>query len=151
MTFNRRDFILGAVGVCVGGAVATATGLGYYYVSKGDRKKIVMPIIEDDLRSWVLTDDDFKVLEKFDTMPKASGIELLDNTDILGARDFEERRVASIQECLTACEKTIECNAFTYARLSHPIKDKRHMCWLKGDGNPERIIDDVHYISGIKR
>jgi hypothetical protein len=51
-------------------------------------------------------------------------------------------------ECRSACEEELSCNAYTYAKESHPIPSKQGHCWLKKEGFTYN--KNENYISGIK-
>ena len=55
-----------------------------------------------------------------------------------------------INECLKKCTYEERYNSFTYAKLSHPLSNKRSTCWLKSGSAPEYVVSDIHYISGFK-
>jgi hypothetical protein len=147
---SRRNFLFGVVGFGLGGALATATGLGVYYYRRSRRQ--VPWIVRDSasLEEWVLTESDFNALAELDGVPGSEALQIMDNVDIPASGDFRAERVSSARECVAACEADEQCNAFTFARLSHPQEHKRHMCWLKENGKPDRLVDDVHYISGLR-
>jgi hypothetical protein len=52
-------------------------------------------------------------------------------------------------ECEKACEDELKCNAYTYAKTSHPIPSKQGHCWLKRESFSYK--KDGYYISGIKK
>jgi len=157
MDLKRRGFLFGSIGFVAGGALATATGLGAYYYRRRQRRLNAgaAPAINWNngsaglgLDDWVLTEEDLDMLAELEAVPTSEKLELLDDVDIPGAGDYRSERVSGIDQCVSMCENDGECNAFTFARLSHPLEDKRHMCWLKRDRNPETLVSDIFYISG---
>lgn len=62
MTLRRRDFLLGTLGFCIGGALAAATGLSYYYIRRA-RRAAVSPNGEISAEEWVLTKADYREME----------------------------------------------------------------------------------------
>lgn len=156
MKLERRELLIAGLGFGVGGALATTTGLGYYYVRRARRlanapvRQVMRVPSDTSVENWVLTDDDRQVLEQSDGLPESQTLEILDNVDIPGSGDLRAEDVSSVSQCIAACEADDQCNAFTFARMSHPLAEKRHKCWLKSQKNPERRIIDVNYISGLK-
>jgi hypothetical protein len=57
--------------------------------------------------------------------------------------------VGGVDQCEEACEAELNCNAYTYAKTSHPIPSKQGHCWLKQESFIYK--KDGNYISGIKR
>ena len=55
----------------------------------------------------------------------------------------------AIDICAQQCKQTEQCDFFTLAKNNHPIKAKRHVCWLKKEGVQAR--KGTNYISGIKQ
>ena len=156
MNLRRRELLVAGVGFGVGGALATATGLGAYYVRRSRRlakpsvRQVRRKPSDSALDNWVLTDADRQTLVESDGLPQSQTLEILDNVDIPGAGDLRAEDVSSVSQCVAACEADDQCNAFTFARLSHPIDNKRHKCWLKSEKNPQRRVTDINYISGLK-
>lgn len=152
MTILRRAFLFGFASFGVGAAAMMATDFALNASAKERTVTPPQPRYFDDtgVRDWVLTDGDFDVLATQDGLPRSSTLSLMDNADIPGGGDFREARMSNVTECVTACEEDEACNAFTYARLSHPRADKRNMCWLKSEGDAERAVDSIHYISGVR-
>lgn len=150
---SRRDLLVGALGFGVGGVLATATGLGYYFHRRAARSNAQRPTVpvSTGIDDWVLTEADRREAANRDDMPDNAVLDLLDNVDISGGGDIRDLRVNEVGECISACENDKQCNAFTFARLSHPITEKRHMCWIKSDRDPPTRILDVHYISGLRK
>ena len=147
---TASDFPVGTVSFCIGGALTAATGLGYYYLQQ-ERQAVPSQVRESGGEEWVLTEADYQEMAVRNALPKSQTLELLDNVDIPGAGDLRAEKVSGISECVASCEADEDCNAFTFARMSHPLKDKRHMCWIKSERNPERLVSDFYYISGRKR
>ncbi|MEO0946080.1 MAG: PAN domain-containing protein [Pseudomonadota bacterium] len=151
---NRRELIIAALGLGIGGSLATGTGLGYYYYRRSQRQVNVRQVrrkaSDSAVDNWLLTDADHAALAERNDLPSSDAIQILENVDIPGAGDLRSERVANVSECVAACEADDQCNAFTFARISHPETEKRHMCWIKGQENPERQLMNIHYISGIK-
>lgn len=81
-------------------------------------------------------------------MREATSMELLDDTDLMGA-DYDSSKVTQVSQCIQLCETDDKCQSFTYARASHPRANKRNMCWLKtkADIKPRQ---NVTYVSGRK-
>lgn len=71
----------------------------------------------------------------------------LDGHDLMGG-DYDNKRVADADACLKACESDAKCTGYTYAKVTHPIKDKHNMCYLK-DGRVRYMVDG-NYVSGIR-
>jgi hypothetical protein len=152
MTLQRRSFLFGAVGFSVGAAwvMAADDWTGALSVRQtGPAQPRPMGSM-DGLQDWVLTDGDLSALAELDGLPRSEALRIMDNVDIPGAGDYRAESVSSVDACVAACEEDGFCNAFTFARMTHPSAEKRHMCWLKSEPNPERFIDDVHYVSGIR-
>jgi hypothetical protein len=74
----------------------------------------------------------------------------LAGVDFMGGdlRDFKTI-AGSSSECEKACEDELKCNAYTYAKTSHPIPSKQGHCWLKRESFSYK--KDSNYISGIKK
>ena len=151
MNLQRRGFLLGSIGFVAGGSLATVTGLGAYYYRRrnaGARLAINRNDLAASLDDWILTEEDMEILADLEAIPTSETLEILDDVDIPGAGDYRSERVSGIDQCVSMCEDDDNCDAFTFARLSHPLENKRHMCWLKGDRNPETLLSDIFYISG---
>lgn len=146
MKLMRRDFLTLLIGGSVGGAVAMATGLTYYYT----RIRWSPPRVSNDAvpSDWILTEKDLEIFAEADKAVSSDQLVILDNSDIPGSGDYQAKRVQNLGECVTSCEQDSKCQAFTYARSTHELPGKRQMCWLKTD-KPEKIITDlVTYVSG---
>lgn len=145
---NRRDFLFMFTGCIFGGAIASTTGLGaYYYLRK---RRYLMREIDVGLDDWVLSDTDWEQLQSTNFFTQETNFEMLSDTDLPGAGDYKSRRLGSLAECAMFCEDDVDCSAFTYAKLSHPNKKKRNMCWLKKQKTPDNVIKSLHYVSGLK-
>ena len=146
---NRRDFLFGTLGVALGGAVASTTGMGVYYWRRAREGYVAFESARvPGIEQWILNQADHDDLARRTAAPESQHIEILDDVDIPGAGDFRDLQVSGVDDCLTACANDDQCNAFTFARLSHPVDHKRHMCWLKSERNPERLVASPHYVSG---
>lgn len=150
MKLTRRDFLGFVAGGTVGGAVATATGLTYYYkvVKWRPGKPRLAPEPSDG--GWILSQEDLDAFAEADRLVESDTLTMLDNADIPGSGDYKSMRVRNLGECVTACEEDSQCQAFTYARSTHELPRKRQMCWLK-ENKPEeeRIVTDLlTYVSG---
>ena len=143
MRLSRRDALILLVGGTLGGAVATTTGLTYYYT-----KVKWYPGPPPPSEGWLLTQEDLDALAEADRVVESTKLDILDNTDIPGSGDYSSTRVRNLGECVAACEEDSNCKAFTYARSTHAQPAKRQMCWLKEDA-PERIVvESPTYVSG---
>ncbi|WP_460082807.1 PAN/Apple domain-containing protein [Roseibium sp. LAB1] len=147
---SRRDFLLGVGGVAIGGAVATAVGLTF----RAEIKKIIgLPGLPEDRTlptyddGWLLTEEEWETFQNADKAVTSEILEIRDNVDIPGG-DYEEVKVNSVQECVTACEEDSSCKAFTYARASHSDSKKRRACWLKSGSTGTPSTGDSRYLSG---
>lgn len=148
---QRRDFLFGTAGFVVGTVFVFGTAATMYQARKARRAAAASAgprRVQGGMDDWVLTDADRSEIAARNAMSESQSLELLDNIDIPGAGDMRSERVANVDECIASCEGDDSCNAFTFARMSHPNAGKRHMCWIKSDRNPERLVSDVHYISG---
>ena len=144
-----RDFLFGTIGFGVGSALYMGTA--EHFLQARRSRMTVFPtrrVEGGGMDDWVLTNADRSEIAARNAMSESQSLELLDNIDIPGAGDMRSERVANVDECIASCEGDDSCNAFTFARMSHPNAGKRHMCWIKSDRNPERLVSDVHYISG---
>lgn len=61
--------------------------------------------------------------------------------------DLEADKVGSYDECAIKCLEDDACEKFIYAKIGHPLKNKRNMCWTK-NGVVSRKIDS-NYTSGV--
>jgi hypothetical protein len=150
MKLKRRDFLAFAIGGTLGGAVATATGLTYYYQRVKPWHIFARAQRQAAPANWILNEEDLEAFARADALVESNQMEMLDNTDIPGSGDFRATRVRNLGECVTACASEDRCKAFTYARSTHALPEKRQMCWLKED-DPERIVSGLStYVSGTK-
>lgn len=150
MSLSRRDFLTFLIGGTLGGAVATTTGLTYYYTKLKprnlDMRAVSQPLPADD--EWLLTEADLEAFAEADRMVDSTELTMLDNTDIPGSGDFQSMRVRNLGECVSACEANSDCQAFTYARSTHALPAKRQMCWLKSE-EPQTLVSELStYVSG---
>ncbi|MCK7615564.1 PAN domain-containing protein [Roseibium sediminicola] len=147
---SRRDLLLGFTGIAVGGAVATAVGLTFRSQIKklvglpGTPQDRTLPTYDD---GWLLTEQEWAAFQDADTAVTSDILEVRDNVDIPGG-DYDELKVSSVQECVTACEQDSSCKAFTYARASHSDSGKRRACWLKSGSTGTPVTGDSRYVSG---
>lgn len=153
MILSRRGLLAGLGGFMVGGAVATATGLGLYRYRQRNRpkkrKRLQVKTARSD--SWILTEADREAITAGDQLVSSDQLEILDNIDIPGSGDYSAMRVSGLGDCVAACEADTECEAFTFARSTHPRGRKRQMCWLKGDApDAEIFVSDSAYVSGLR-
>lgn len=77
-------------------------------------------------------------------------VELLPKVDLMAGDLRGFRTSTGLDECRDACETNEECRAFTFAKFSHPNKNKKNMCWLKKDKFTYYSSGKDHYVSGIK-
>ncbi len=147
---NRRDVLFGALGFAVGGALAAGTGLGYMFYRRATLAKAKgrRTVVSDSLDDWVLTDADRTALAH--SADQAGPLMMLNNVDLPGAGDIRSAQVTDVAECAALCEADANCNAFTFARPSHPKVEKRNKCWIKSDQTPPKKVVDIHYISGLR-
>ena len=145
MIGNRRQFLFGSAGFIVGSSLTA------YLLRKRRRKsRPVKPQLATNVDDWVLTPEDLNALGYDSGVPRDTSMKILDGTDFMGGGDFEAKRVQNAAECAAACEATDQCNAFTYAKVNHPLSEKKQMCWLKSEESPENVVRDAFYISGLK-
>lgn len=57
--------------------------------------------------------------------------------------------VQAANACSDACQDDGDCSFFTLATKTHPVPQKRHMCWLKKEG--VLVKKGKNYYSGIKQ
>ena len=79
---------------------------------------------------------------------------LLDNIDLHGQAikaysAAAENDDTAASTCSRLCEQEPDCEFFTLARDSHPVVEKRHVCWLVKES--PTIKKSPNYIAGIKR
>jgi hypothetical protein len=154
MALSRRDLLMGLAGVAAGGAVTAAGGLSYRAWRRANNKSLppsAKHLQGSQLADWVLTDDDRAALAQAGQIVPSKSLTLHDNRDIPGGGDYRSTRVASLGDCVEACEADSKCNGFTFARLSHPLPEKRQMCWLKGDSKLPDMVASGDYVSGVRR
>ncbi|MEL6324830.1 MAG: PAN domain-containing protein [Pseudomonadota bacterium] len=157
--FTRRELLLGAGGVVAGGAVATVTGLSAYYLRKRGQRNYQAAASAVDAgvvtqTAWIITPEDEAALAKAradgDRLIESETFALEEGTDYYGG-DLGEQRVNSLGDCVEACEADPDCQKFTYAVSTHPLADKRQMCWTKKARVSRTLRDQEGYISGRRR
>lgn len=150
MTLSRRSILAGLGGFMVGGALATATGLGLYRYRQQNRARNTQRRIRSVRQdNWILTEADRAGIAEGDKLVSSDQLEILDNIDIPGSGDYSATRVTGLGDCVAACEADTDCEAFTFARSNHALPRKRQMCWLKGDApDAEIFVSDKTYVSG---
>lgn len=148
---TRRNLLWGVAGVTIGGAVATGTGLSlWYFRRQQNAKKRRRRAPAKPTEGWMLTEADHQAIQASDAVVDSNALEILDEVDFVGG-DYAEMGVTGLQDCVAACEADTECGSFTYARSTHPLSNKRQMCWLKTDIPETRVEDAWHYVSGIRK
>ena len=156
---SRREFFFGTAGVVLGGAVATATGLGAYYMRQSSLRRYTATtaglsetITEQD--GWIITPKDRNALATMraegDALVESDTMELIEQVDFEGG-DIGSFRSSSLGECVEACEADEACNKFTYATSTHEVVDKRQMCWMKGSRVKRTNRNVANYVSGKRR
>ncbi|MDJ1008166.1 MAG: PAN domain-containing protein [Paracoccaceae bacterium] len=140
---TRRHLLFGLAGIGIGGAAfgllgrATRAPAPAPWVPRG--------LAEDD--GWLLPPEERAAFEAADALVESDVFALRDAVDLPGG-DLEALRVRSLSECVAACEADGRCEAFTYARASHPQPEKRRICWLKSEAAEREIAGAPDYVSG---
>lgn len=149
---TRRNVLWGLGGVMTGGAVATSTGLGLWYLRRLEqtRRRNQRVSRAKPTDGWVLTEADHQAIQQSDALVTSDTLDVLDQVDFVGG-DYAEKAVTSLQDCMSACEADTQCEAFTYARSSHTVSTKRQICWLKTNVPETRVENAWHYVSGIRK
>ncbi len=151
---TRRTLLFGMGGFVFGSALTGVIGFRYRNElrrllgqERATAARVFAANVGDD--GWLLSPDERAELEEQDEIVVSDVLEIRDAVDLPGG-DYDSFRALSLQDCVSSCESQKECSAFTYARVSHPVKTKRKMCWLKGSVKSKPIISSPHYVSGRK-
>lgn len=98
-----------------------------------------------DWNGWIVTPDEKKSLVKAGNNQKAR-VEYLEGTDLPGD-DLLQTTAANAEECGEICSEQEVCEAFTYAKPSHPNPAKKNKCFLKKK-QVQNVTKDDNYTSG---
>ncbi|TCM86967.1 PAN domain-containing protein [Rhodovulum steppense] len=152
MSLTRRELLSGIAGFALGSAVVALAGSVYRDYRRKDRvarQQVAAPAhpptLDDD--GWLLTAEDREEFLAGDDLMSSDMLQIRDAVDIPGG-DYAAFRVVGLGDCVRACEADSQCAAFTFARSSHPLPNKRRMCWLKGAGTAAPVVDLPAYVSG---
>ncbi|MEM9248491.1 MAG: PAN domain-containing protein [Pseudomonadota bacterium] len=148
---SRRDALFALGGFAAGGALilggtrSLRLARERAFAEEQARRAVRVVRLADD--GWLLSDEERAALAERDALRDSDVLEIRDAVDLPGG-DFAEERVTSLDACITSCEEDARCMAFTYARTSHPLPEKRQMCWLKSAETAPAVTDTPVYVSG---
>lgn len=154
---SRREFFFGVAGAVVGGAAATATGLGAYSYLKARGYQATRTGLNEAITAqdgWMITMEDRSKLAALqvnkDEIVTNDAFEFVERSNI-GGEDIKSFRATSFGECVEACQADTACQKFTYATSKHDSSDERQMCRLKDSSNAKTVENATNYISGRRR
>ena len=143
---TRRDVLM------AGGAVALLSSVAVsrpVYAQDGKRRRRVRVQSSFD-DGWLLTEEDRAEYAAGDELVQSRVLDLRDGVDIPGG-DARAFRASGLQDCVDACASDSSCEAFTFAKSTHPSARKRRMCWIKNGDTKTPVTGVDIYVSGIKR
>lgn len=149
MSISRREALLGIAGFAIGSGVVSVAGARFREQQRqtllAERTRITVSRIGTD--GWLISEEERAAIADADAFRTSEILDVRDAVDLPGG-DYQAMRVGSLGECIEACEGDENCAAFTYARASHAVEDKRRMCWLKGGQTGAPVTDTAAYVSG---
>jgi hypothetical protein len=139
------------IGAAVGAGVVGLAGVGVYLRAASHAPTLWdSPANAESGWGWVMSPQDWRAMAKAERIPAGDAFEIHDGATYAGG-EYGGERVSSVRECVQLCEADENCDAFSYARASHPNQSERMQCVLK-HGDALTLNESApNYISGRRR
>jgi hypothetical protein len=138
------------MGAAAAAGVVGLAGVGVY-LNRGSHQAAPFDSPEGATSGWgwVMSPQDWRAMTKGERMRAGDVFEMHEGARYSGG-DYGGGRVSSVRECAELCEADENCDAFSYARATHPIQSERMQCVLK-QGELTLTESAGNYISGRRR